>query len=122
MRFEKEEIKRARALRRLGFGWKVQVGHWFVTDDGFVSFVKGHGDAESCGSRHTWLPGWQECRRWLLDQGYSHPEIVVDEPDWVCIEIRSEGGEVLRQDGVSDLSCLYALMGELIKSEDRDLC
>ena len=116
MLFSKEEVKRARALREAGLHWKVQMGHWYVTADGFVSMVNGKGEAEECKAMYVWLPLWSDCRIFLKEHGYGHPEVLEDENDRVVLELHSESSENLRVSGLNDRSCLYMAMMRVFES------
>ena len=46
MFYSKDEVKLAREMQRAGLFWRVRIGHWYVTRDGFVGLVKGQGEGE----------------------------------------------------------------------------
>ena len=79
MRFTRDEIERARRLRKLGLPWRPSIGDWYVTADGFVGILTGNGDALEIVGQHTWLPLWGDCRSWLRERGFTHPEFPTDE-------------------------------------------
>ena len=120
MLFSKEEIRRARGLKEAGLLWRVQIGHWYVTKDGFVGLVRGQGEAEDCQNLHIWLPGWRDCRLWLKDRGYGFPEVLEDDETEVTLVLRhGEHGE-LRVRGVSDLSCMYDAIEQILSGTRRE--
>lgn len=114
MRYSRVEIARARALRAGGLVWKPRLGDWYVTDHGFVAFVRGHGEVGHVASRHTWLPGWVDCRRWLAERGWRHPETPLDDPGRVRIVVVQDDGRTLSADGATDLECLYGIIGAVL--------
>jgi hypothetical protein len=114
MRFTREEITRARALAERGLGWRPSLGDWYVTCDNFVSFIRGHGEVLHVAERHTWLPVWKDCRRWLAEHGCRQPEFPVDEPGRVRIEVAHTSGRVIAGSGATDLACMYAIMAQLL--------
>ena len=114
MRFKREEVRSARRLKALGLTWKPHLGDWYATDDGFISFVKGEGEGLHVVANYTWLPSWGECRSWLREHGYTHPEFARDEENDVRVEIMGEGGEMVSANGATDLECIYAIIAQVI--------
>ena len=119
MLFSKEEIRRARKLKEAGLLWRVQIGHWYVTKDGFVGLVRGQGEAVDCQNMHTWIPEWSDCRSWLKDRGYGHPEFIEDEVGQVTLALRHRNEGELRVRGTSDLCCLYDAMDQILTGSRR---
>ena len=115
MRFTREEIRLARHLRAIGLQWRPAIGDWYVSDDGFVSIVRGNGDGLHVGQTHTWLPEWRKCREWLRERGYAHPEFPTDDSGSVRIEFMGEGGHILVGSGVTDLECVYSIMSTVLE-------
>lgn len=114
MRFTRTEIARARALKERGLTWKPGLGHWYATVDGFTSFIRGQGEALHVAARHFWLPQWVDCRRWLGEHGYTHPEFPRDEEGQIRIEVVGPDGAVIAGTGATDLECLYELMARVL--------
>ena len=116
MLFSKEEIKLARLMQRAGIFWRVRIGHWYVTCDGFVGLVKGQGEGEECQRLHTWLPTWVDARAWLKERGYGYPEFLEDGEEIITLALRDGQEEELRVSGNSDLECLYQAMIQVLES------
>lgn len=124
MFYSKDEVKLAREMQRAGLFWRVRIGHWYVTRDGFVGLVKGQGEGEECQRLHTWLPTWMDARAWLKERGYGYPEFLEDGEEVVTIALRHGNEEELRVSGSSDLACLYQaitkVLGHLRTHEGND--
>jgi len=120
MNFSKEEIRRARKLKDAGLLWRVRIGHWYVTKDGFVGLVRGQGEALDCQNMHVWIPEWSDCRIWLKERGYRFPEVIEDETGKVTLALRHEDEGELRVRGGSDLSCLYNAMEQILTGSRRE--
>ena len=116
MFFSREEVRLARTMQSAGLFWRVKIGHWYVTRDGFVGLVKGQGEGEECQKLHTWLPTWTDARAWLKDRGFAHPEFLEDGEDIVTIALRDGKDEELRVSGSSDLACLYQAIVKVLDS------
>lgn len=115
-RFTKVELLRARTLRGMGLSWRPRRGDWYCTDDGFVSFVTANGDALHAAQHHTWIPAWHDCRKWLIERGFTHPEFARDDPDCVRIEVMSSDGEIVVGTGATDLECLFEIVSGVLRS------
>ena len=120
MFFSREEVKLARSMGSAGLFWRVRIGHWYVTRDGFVGLVKGQGEGEECQKLHTWLPRWSDSRAWLKEAGYGHPEFLEDEEESVTIALRDSHENELRVSGKSDLACLYQAILIALESQGSD--
>lgn len=114
MRYTRTEVARARALRAAGLTWRPRLGDWYVTDDGFVAFVRGQGEVGHVSARHTWLPTWADCRRRLHEAGWGHPETPLDEPGRVRLIVHHDDGRLLTADGATDLECVYSIMDQVL--------
>jgi hypothetical protein len=114
MEYTRAEIAGARRLKALGLPWRPRVGDWYATDAGFVSFVRGEGDASHAAAHHTWLPDWRDCREWLRDEDITHPEFAIDEQEEVRIEVIGPGGKNFVGLGATDLECLYGIMAQVL--------
>ena len=124
MFFSREEVRLARTMQSAGLFWRVRIGHWYVTRDGFVGLVKGQGEGEECQRLHTWLPTWTDARAWLKERGFAHPEFLEDGEEVVTIARRDGRDEELRVSGSSDLACLYQaiikVLDSLLAQERKD--
>lgn len=97
----------------MGFPWRPKVGDWYVDHLGFCELVRSIDDVERIaedGARAApavFIPDWDDCRAWLSERGWGHPEVMVDADSEVTMAITHESGRRLRTTGVSDLDCLY---------------
>lgn len=121
MRFSSEEVSRARTLKAVGFPWRPKIGDWYVDHTGYCDLVRTPEDM-SRAVRHgnIFLPSWDDCRSWLLDRGWGHPEVLHEDDTGVTLTLSHSSGPSLRMSGASDLDCLYrAILMVQLRSPTR---
>ena len=120
MRFGPHEVARAKTLKAIGFPWRPKLGDWYVSHSGFCEMVRDFAEVGAVGRNgHAFLPVWSDCRDWLQDRGWRHPEVVLDEPGHVMMTLTHDDGRLLRSTGVSDLDCLYRMIMMLLLGSRR---
>jgi hypothetical protein len=97
----------------MGFPWRMAIGDWYVDPAGFCDLVRSAEDIARLGAprgrtgHDVFLPSWDDCRVWLGDRGWGHPEVMHDGESDVTMSITHTDGRMLKTTGVSDLDCLY---------------
>ena len=123
MRFRREEVVRAKTLRKVGFPWRPKIGDWYVDPSGHCNLVRTVEEAEKVRPAadrevppvkapppNVFLPGWDDCRAWLAERGWGHPEVMHEDECEVTMLLSHDDGRSLKVTGASDLDCLYRLI------------
>ncbi len=111
MRFSHAEIARARTLKATGLVWRPKIGDWYVDHTGYCDIVRTVEDVQRLGRNgDVYLPDWQDCREWLFERGWSHPEVIHEDAHGVSLVLTHRTGSSLKASGSSDLDSLYRIM------------
>ena len=111
MKFGSAEVARAKTLKAVGFPWRPRVGDWFIDHTGYCELVRTYEHAQRLGANgDVFLPSWDDCRHWLGQRGWSHPEVIHEEEYEITLLLTHRSGRTTRATGVSDLDCLYRII------------